>query len=326
MKRVAVLFLAILILGLVPTLASAQGFLPGLPSFGGLFSGPARCGDSYAPGLPGPTFYAGWGFSDRLTSFGVGAEGVGVLNLFEESRRYDPKGVWLGLSLPLPLSDRLSIIASGWYMIPGSSGNGYATYNNSDLSRTWSTSSEWWFVDGLLAFSCGSGFSVLAGARYDSFTTHFKNPNTENFIGGLNSDTADLISQNVIPLVGLQVTSNSARSNLLVRAVGIPALVGTVKYNETFGGVERLKTSANWSGGWFLELFGEATTKAFTGDSSIGAFFRWNWAHGNANLDGDGLAYYANGVFQNDTFKLGFNRSNITVGGSLKLDFALPYF
>ena len=177
-------------------------------------------------------------------------------------------------------------------------------------------------MDGLLAFSCGRGFSFLAGARYDYYTTRLSDPDTLLFRIGATSDTADLISNNVIPLVGLQVACNGARSNVLVRAVGIPALVGTVKYDETFGGAIRLESNANWNNGWFFELFGEATTKAFTGDSSIGAFVRWNWAHGNADLDVD----LHNNGFANDTFKLGFQRSNITVGGSFKLDFAMPFF
>jgi hypothetical protein len=324
MKRVAVLFLAILILGLAPTLASAMGFMPaGLPSFGGLFGGPARCGDSYAPGLPAPTFYVGWGFGDKRTSWGVGAEGVGIIAITQINGRYDPKGVWLGVTIPLPLSERLSIIASGWYMIPGSSGDGFERYNDlSFVQREWSTRSEWWFADGLLAVSCGGGFSFLAGARYDYFTTNFRNP-TINALLGSAGDTADLISYNVIPLVGLQVAANGATGSGLIRAVGIPTLAGRVTYDETIG-IGRLEGSGNWNNGWFFELFGEATVKAFTGNSSIGGFVRWNWAHGNANLDVD-LGAAGLGFVGNDTYHLGFHRSNITVGGSFKLDFSMPY-
>jgi hypothetical protein len=78
MKRVAVVFVAILVLGLAPTFASAQGFLPGLPSFGSYLGGPASCGQSCDPGMPGPTFYVGWGTTVGRTGYGIGAENLRV--------------------------------------------------------------------------------------------------------------------------------------------------------------------------------------------------------------------------------------------------------
>jgi len=325
MKRVAVLFLGIVVLGLAPTVVAAQGYFPGLPSVGGFLGGPASCGASCDPGLPGPTFYVGWMWTDGPTGYGIGADTVGVGGVFQADGSYDTRGVWLGLSIPLRLTERLSVIGSGWYLIPGSSSGGTEKYNDSStLARDWSAKTEWWFADGLLALSPGGGgFAFLAGARYDYYTAHLNNPTTTLFALGTGSDTADLAAYNVIPLVGAQYALNGARGNLLIRFVGIPTLVGSVRYAETLGaGGLRLENSGSWNKGNFWEIFGEASVKAF-GSAAIGGFFRWNNAHGNANVDTD---LNGGAVLLNDTFHLGFNRRSFTVGGSFQLDFAMPLF
>jgi len=223
------------------------------------------------------------------------------------------------------ITERLSVIGSGWYLIPGSSSGGTEKYNDSStLARDWSAKTEWWFADGLLALSPGGGgFAFLAGARYDYYTAHLNNPTTTLFALGTGSDTADLAAYNVIPLVGAQYALNGARGNLLIRFVGIPTLVGSVRYAETLGaGGLRLENSGSWNKGNFWEIFGEASVKAF-GSAAIGGFFRWNNAHGNANVDTD---LNGGAVLLNDTFHLGFNRRSFTVGGSFQLDFAMPLF
>jgi hypothetical protein len=326
MRRVAALFVAILALGLAPALA--QAFLPGLPSFGGFLGGPATCGEGFAPKIPGPTIHAGWMLKDRPTSFGIGAETVGLSGVVDVRQSYPLEGLWLGLSQTFVLSENFSILGSGWYLVPGSGPrkNSHEAWNEGEVERFWTKKEEWWFADGLLAISTRGGGAFLVGARYDYYTTRFTDPLTKGFPNdpGIN-DESDLISNNVIPLIGLQWACTSATSNLVMRAVGIPTLAGNVKYQETFFSGIRLETKGNWKGGYFLEFFGEASHSFFGGGSKAGVFARWNTAHGEANMETDVLSSIPTGnLILNDRFRLGFTRNTWTLGANFQLDFAMP--
>ncbi len=107
--------------------------------------------------------------------------------------------------------------------------------------------------------------------------------------------------------------------SLLVRAVGVPTLLGNIKYNQTFGGVDRVEARGSYNNGWFLEFFAEYS-KRF-GPSSVGVFARWNGTQGNSNVDFNLGGPIAPG---NQPFKLTVHRNTWTVGGSFSLDFNLP--
>jgi hypothetical protein len=324
MKRVAVLFLGIVVLAMAPAIVSAQGLfgagLPGLPSMGGFFGGSSSCGDK-ALGFPGPTLYVGWGATDRPTAVGVGAEHLGVGGVSQLDQRYYDRGLWLGVTQPLTLNEYFSVLASGWYLIPVSNNTGADdSYNNGALGfRTWTNRGKWWFVDGIAALTCKGGCSILVGARYDYYTVKFSDPDSlTSAVGGAGGDEADAISQGVIPLIGTQYALNNATTNLVFRVVGIPTLVGTFSYRETIAGAARLETKGNYNGGYFLEAFTEYGRK-FGGMAGIGVFARWNTTHGKADLDTTLLP--AGG---SDTFKLGLMRNSWTVGGTFNLNFNLP--
>lgn len=324
MRRVVVVFVGILVLGLAPTLVPAQGLLPGLPALGGAYGGAASCGGRDACGFPGPTFYIGWQFASPTTSFALDAAHLGVAGVTNVSENYSNPGLWLGLTVPVPLSDSFSLLASGWYLVPGTtSGTASESYSPAGIgNRSWAAKTDWWFVDGLLAFTPRNNFALLAGLRYDYFTTKFTIDNQAGFAFGLGSDEADLISYNVIPLIGLQFTFPFAQNNLILRAVGFPALVGSLKHGETLGGAGfRLDSSGNWNGsnGWFFEAFGEFQAKPFGPSSSLGFFMRWNYTHGSSDLDVNLLPGAAT-----DTFGLRFERSALTIGGSFNLNFVTP--
>jgi hypothetical protein len=252
---------------------------------------------------------------------GVGAEHAGVGGVYELDQRFFDRGLWVGATQALPFNDYLSVLASGWYLIPVTNNTAADdTYNNGALGfRRWTNRSQWWFVDGIAALTCKGGCSLLIGARYDYYTVKFSDPaNTASLVGGLGGDEADAISQGVIPLIGTQYVLNNATTNLVFRVVGIPTLVGTVKYQETIAGAARLEAKGNYNGGYFLEAFTEYDRK-FGGTAGIGFFARWNATHGKADLD---TTLLPGGVA--DTFKLGLSRNSWTVGGTFSLNFNLP--
>jgi hypothetical protein len=320
MRRIVVWVLSILVIGLTPCFVLAQGFigagLPALPSLGGFMGSSGSFGDKVT-GIAVPTLYVGYGAGDL--QFGAGADNLGAAGVRQINHSYRNNGVWLGAALPVGLSEYFSVLASGWYFFPTSDNGTTESYNQGRLGqRHWSARTQWWYVDGLVAISCGkSGAALLAGVRYDSFTTKFQDPSTERNRFDLATDEADVISEGWIPLLGVQYAMNSGQNALIARFVGIPTLLGTAKYNETINN-NRIESSGNWNGGYFWELFAEYD-RNFNQMGGIGVFGRVQSTNGRADLD---LAYIP--TPDNDTFRLGLNRLNWTVGGSMNLSFNLP--
>lgn len=318
MKRVAILCVGILVLALVPAVVSAQGILPGLPSFGGILGGRATCGEPAGPGFGPLVFYVGWQPAGKNVGFGAGGPPVG--GVYQLDQTYDSKGLWLGLQQSVPLSDWLGFMASGWYLIPSNNGSSEA-YNNGLLgTRSWDTTNEWWFVDGVVALGGCNGLAAIVGLRYDYYNTQFTSSNPFA-LGplGLLGDGATVNSQGWIPLFGTQFAYTSSTTNLTVRAVGVPTLLGNIKYTETLGalgGAGSGQFSGTYNGGYFLEVFSEYS-RVF-GAGGVGVFARWNMTHGrsNSDLSIDGLG--------TSGFDLGLNRTSWTFGGSFSLNFTTP--
>ncbi len=317
MKRVAVLFIALsLIMGL--SAVNAEAFLgAGLPApFTGFFGrGSQSCGPVCDPAAPvaGTAFYVGWMEDHNGTRINITADNPAntLLGANEINHRYPLKGLWLGLTQTIPLGEYCSLVASGWYLIP-SNERSQEEYRlaNVPVSTDWGTKTQWWFADALLAFGSGNG-QLLAGARYDEFTTKFTDRSVGLF---LPTDTANVITYNIIPLVGLQY----ATSNLVFRIVGIPALVGTLKYRENITG-NSVEATSNWRGGYFLECFAEYGWKIGSA-TDFGVFGRYNLAQGKSQLD---LTVIPGGLSAD--YNVTVHRSSWTLGGKMSLNFSLPY-
>ncbi len=337
MRRVAVLLAGFLVI-ILPGVVAAQGLLglPGLPSFGlGNWSGSgSNSCDPVTPGLNcAPAVYVGYGTTDRNgTSFSARTDVPLAGAVYSLEHKYGNRGVWFGASLGCEVRPNIGVLFTGWYFLPTSYVHSNETYfaNTGEapttLDRTWDTDTKWWFVDGVLALGVPcSGFTLLAGARYDRYETTFKSPTGfPDFGNGLTGsrDRSDVTANNIIPLVGTQYSLNSSVNALTVRVVGIPTLAGDVKYKESILGAQRLEADGNWRGGYFLEVFGDYTYK--TGNlGEIGAFGRWNMAHGYATM----RTSFNAPVFQladSREFELSLDRSSWTFGGKIALSFNTP--
>jgi hypothetical protein len=330
MKRVAVLWVGILLLALVPGVVSAQGWLPGLPSFGGVFGNRTGCGEPAGPGFGPLVGYVGWMEGPRGTGFGADTDTLGLGGFHKVVQKYDNRGVWFGLANTITFSDRLAFLASGWYLVPSNTVS-EEVFNDGDgtsplFGRDWNTNSQWWFVDGLFAFGpCCGPASFLVGLRYDYFTTRFQDPPFSQIAPPPAPptppppvpDEADLISQAWIPLIGVQVAYAGANYHLAVRAVGFPTALGTAKYNETILATNRIEASGTYSRGSFLEVFAEYS-RQFAG-AEIGVFGRWNNLQANSDASVDLLP--AGG---SQTFRVGVTRISWTFGASFALNFNTP--
>jgi hypothetical protein len=243
------------------------------------------------------------------TEISADTTGIALLGANSVKHKYPERGLWLGLTASGCLSDSISFIGSGWYLVP-SKDNEIEVFNFGTASRNFDTDLQWWYVDGL--FAVGKQLSLLAGFRFDRYSNKFKNPSNAIGVGTNPNDTADVNSDGWIPLVGTQYAYSDATTNLTVRAVGFPVLLGTVKYRESFGGATALEGKGNWTRGYFLEIFGEYAKKF--GPGNIGVFGRFNATEGksSANFDAPGVS---------SGYDISLRRLTWTVGGSVGLGF-----
>ena len=138
------------------------------------------------------------------------------------------------------------------------------TFSISDAApggKTWSSNTDWWFVDGALTYETLGLGKLLAGFRYDRFAANFKDPG--NFSGpvGSPSDTGDVTINCYIPFVGVQVEQGTpGGSQLMFRVIGFPWLGGDVLYHDSIGNFsvltqDRIELQKGIGKGYFLEAF-----------------------------------------------------------------------
>lgn len=319
-------FLAVLFVIAGITSASAQGLMPALPGLPGLPGIPllsqSGCGGKGGPAIGPAEFYVGWMEDRQGISFSVNNTGSVISGLVDFRRSVPLRGLWVGLSESVKLSDKLAIMASGWYLCTSVTYSGQ-TYTESSpnlglttFRRSWDEQNSWWFVDGLVCFGSPTGLNLLVGGRYDEFTTHFKNPYDVSGVATNSTDTADVTSYAAIPLIGTQWAYATPDTSLVFRAVGMPVLLGWVKYNETFGAATRAEARGNFENGYFLEFFSEYA-KRF-GAGQLGVFGRYNLTGGKAmtnfQVSPGGSARY----------EIDVNRSSWTLGGVATFAFNTP--
>ncbi len=336
MRRVAGLYLVVIVLLLAPALGWGQGLsglgLPWLPSFGGFSEQPLSCVPTKS--VCGPlTFYVGWGWDRKGTAFSVDRRrptGPDPDDLLSIINTYPIRGLWLGLAANANLTERIGLFADSCAIVPSNQpSNEDYTVVGAPGSKIWNTTNaDWWFADGALSYdTCGLG-KVLAGFRYDRFATNFKDPG--NFVGasGLSSDTGDVTINCYIPFVGVQVDQGvPGGSQLMFRVIGFPWLGGDVKYHDSIGNFDvitqdRIELAKGDNKGYFLEAFAEYGRGVF-GRGQLNVFARWNVLHGTAHRIP--IEDVLGGFPLTGQYKFAFDRQCWTVGGSISLNFDMPF-
>ncbi len=146
------------------------------------FRGASGCGGEKVCPKSNLEFYIGWMEDREGTSINVDADqngqtvGLG-LNAGAVRHRFANRGLWLGLSDTICINDKLSFIASGWYLVPSTTNSRQEYFINGVQLPTpllddnsWHVKPQWWYVDGLFAIgSPCSGLTLLAGLRFDYY-------------------------------------------------------------------------------------------------------------------------------------------------------------
>jgi hypothetical protein len=225
MKK-AFLFLAVVVTFLSPAIASAQA----LPSLGIVFGRSAVYGESNAAGagLDFQIGYVGTPRGVRLDLTFDRAFGGVVQNM---KQTYPVDGLWLGLAANIPFGDRVTLIASGSWVL-SSNGQSDEEYVFPGLvvpgSRNWSTSTHWYTLGLGGAFSIAPSAAFLAGFRYDSFETSFSDPENATFAASLAADEGDFRANFYLPYIGLMVGCGHGR----IGFIGFPYVPGEISYLE----------------------------------------------------------------------------------------------
>jgi hypothetical protein len=284
--------------------AAAQGIfgssVTDVASLGGSFSGSSGCGASPWARLGTPVFYVGWTGDRNGTTYELSNDGGSL------SHRFPLRGIWVGIGETVALTDTVDALLSGWTLVQATN---VAMDEMDDLSPyQWKkTPTNWYFVDGLLAYkSCGA-FAALAGFRYEYFTSNFRRLRPP-----VSDDTGDVKISSYIPLLGLQWHYCDTDTSILFRTVGFPVQFGRFTLMELFGG-DPAQWNGDYKNGYFLEIFSEYSKKVST--MQIGVFGRWNLSHTTAspNLNAGG-----------GSSDLGFQRTTWTFGGNLSVAFNTP--
>jgi hypothetical protein len=329
MRSAAGLSLAVIVLLLAPALVFAQGLfglgLPWVPSLSGVSSGSASALD---PGGPKccPVLYLGYEIrqrSDRKplhfdANLTGSPDGTFALNVDYS----EPGGLWLGVSNYCQLSDKIGIMASGWYLFP-SEGEAVETYSVPAAGdRAWRTTRSWGWLDGLLVLGSPCGLNLISGFRWDSYSVRMRDP-----VGiaarGTPLDEANLGFSSYIPLLGTQYCSGGPCCGFLLRVVGFPWVPGRVNYGETgfVGAGSRLEISGNYSRARFIEVFSQYSRNCGS-YGCVGIFARWNYLDFGGKANPQILGFIPPAPIGDEEGPI---RTSWAIGGNATLTFNLPF-
>jgi hypothetical protein len=233
-------------------------------------------------------------------------------------------------------SGPLGAIVDFGYLFP-SNRTSEENYNlNSPVfaSRTWDTRSQLWNLSVAVTYHFFPSVTGILGFRYESFMTNYKDyyneiPNTLQFNPNALAGT-DFNFSGYIPFFGA-VVDGSLGSTACFKAgvIGFPALPGSFVYNEIVGNntypnsSNGIKTSNEFSSGYFLEAFGEVSTP-INWWARMGGFIKYNGVWGRSTMDVN------TNVWTDDTYPLHsyhnqavatFQRSSWIFGGSVSASF-----
>ncbi|MFC1835019.1 hypothetical protein ACFL2Q_09820, partial [Thermodesulfobacteriota bacterium] len=273
----------------------------------------------------------GYSIHPRGIMIDFGAKGDGLGGLIGVRHEYPVEGLWLTRNSELTITDSLAIRYSGSWLIPfsGQSSEYYdfgGVNAGSVESRTWTSNLQWWTIDGAALLSACGPATFLAGLRYDSLQSGFKNPGPfDGFLAGLGrtsfrADEADLDLYTWIPYGGAEM----GLGPVTVGVLAAPTVFGNIKYGETFGYINRrMKHTGSLDRGYFFEGFARFSTEVGWGSAAlVGAFAKYSYLHGTGTVDATTMDFAGASDFTNDTFDLSVRTQNWVIGATLRVELA----
>jgi len=317
MKRISVFVVAAVLCCSLPAGVSAEGLLPGLPSFGGWSCIPGHKADCSVAGKLG---YLGY---NRGMVFNIETLGLPLGDLTNVRHQYAVEGIWLGTSVrcagpargvaACDPGDGLCFTLGGSWLFPNNKDEVEVYNENSILKRIWRPTTQWYTLEACASRCSWSNFSLIGGVRYDSFTTNFADPFRAVGIRSRPRDEAGLSLVSYIPYVGAETTWGPVK----VRVIGFPWMRGEIQYRETFAGAFHIEASGNYRNSYFLEAFAEWGRLVSSADLSV--FALYTMLHTTGEFD---LSFSPRGLSQ--AFAFSIDRQNWIVGGKAVIGFNSP--
>lgn len=283
-----------------------------------------------------PTVFVGYLTPNKATTFSLGNTASNTFNIRSLEQTLNIQGIWTEFSLPVKSSGPLGLVVDFGYLFPSNrtSEENYNLNSSGFASRTWDTSSQLWNLSVAATYHVLPSITAILGFRYESFMTNYTDyynevPNSLSFNPQALAGT-DFNFSGYIPFFGAVVESSASMATCLkAGVVGFPALPGSFVYNEIVGNNTYLntsngiKTSNEFSSGYFLEAFGQVST-AINGWTRAGAFVKYNGVWGRSTMDVNTSVWTADPYplhsYHNQAVAT-FQRSSWIFGGSVSASF-----
>lgn len=285
-------------------------------------------------GINAPRVYVGWMDVDRGGSLSWGNYRLAPVTDTDMALTYSLRGLWLGLSERITLSDELECNLEGWYLIPSEAGGwlaieleGFGPWDR----PWWTTRTHWYVLDGSLGYRLTGSTSILAGFRYDYSTIYFTNTVNQPLIPGNPNDEADIRVSAFLPYCGLETRLGGRNFNITSRIIGFPWMTATFKIledsdNQTSypGEFYAADSTVSSNRGYFLEAFLDCGSRVFR-DVSLHLFVKAGLFRGYGKGSIEGIAGIGgiNDV-DSDSAQVTVGRKYLTVGANASFDFLLP--
>ncbi len=322
MKYRFICLLGLLALLSVPAAVSAEGMLPGLPSFSGWSCAPSHKADYSVTGKLG---YLGY---NRPLIFNMTAADlpVGVLN----SLRLDVpvEGIWAGAwvtgtgpqrgVVACDPGEGLCLTLGGSWLFPNNkeaSGDYGITITPNHFSRSWRPLIAWFTIEASASRCAWSNFSLIGGFRFDSFTAAFSEPLAVPGIGSL-TDVGLLDLKSFLPYVGAETRLGAIK----VGVIGFPWIFGTMIAGEgAWGGFGVAGyATGTYRTGYFTEAYAEFGRQL--GLAHLSAFATYTVLHATGNCD----VQVPIAAVPSRSYDFGIDRQNWIVGGKAVVGFNSP--
>ncbi|MFH0960765.1 MAG: hypothetical protein V1897_18935 [Pseudomonadota bacterium] len=281
-----------------------------------------------------PTVFVGYLTPNKSTTFSLGNSASNTFNIRSLEQTLNIQGIWTEFSLPVKSSGPLGLVLDFGYLFPINR-QSEETYNlnaSGFASRTWDTSSQLWNLSVAITYHFLPSVTGVLGFRYESFMTNYTDyynevPKTLDFNPNALAGT-DFNFSGYIPFFGAVVDGSlGSAACFKIGAIGFPALPGSFVYNEVIGSQNPtytndsngIKTSNEFSSGYFLEAFGEVS-RPINWWARLGAFIKYNGVWGRATMDVNTNVWELDKMQHNQAVAT-FQRSSWIFGGSVSASF-----
>lgn len=255
------------------------------------------------------------------------ASDIGFRGIRTGDWSYNYDAFQIGLSMPFELGEDAALgtlVMGGTLALPTVSQGEELLRNASGatiLARKWRADTFYATAEALWAYPMLAGTSVLAGFRWTSWQTSYKD--SYDVTLGAPTDTGDVTINAYLPFFGIL----TKLGDLTFGAVGLPTTLGRVEHKESvLGSTNRLVVSGDFNGGYFGEIFAEYSVPSFnlqgiSADLSI--FCKASQLHATAPVIMRDLST-AGGLATPREFDFTLNRDLLMLGAKAAINFDLP--